>query len=239
MNQESTQNDKNNGLLIFAGTSLGNPADIPQRSLQALINANLLVFEEDRPARTALKAAGIHRPYLKLNEHGQDDTLRAVRSHLKEKKVVCYMSDQGMPNFADPGAQLLDIAYNLGCQVQVIPGPSSLTAALAACPFDITQFKYCGFLSRRDPALTHDLEHVAAQQTACVILEAPYRRAKLLAALDRILDPTRRILLALDISGPQEQYLVGTASQVSQKSDQIKDKLNFVIIIAKPCKNRR
>ena len=45
------------------------------------------------------------------------------------------MSDQGVPTLADPGKHLLDIANELEAETFVIPGPSSITSALAACHF--------------------------------------------------------------------------------------------------------
>ena len=67
----------------MASNHIGRPEDIPQRALIAL-KADLVIFEEDKPA-TTLKAAGIHRDYLKFNEHHQQEFLTMLALHLKRK----------------------------------------------------------------------------------------------------------------------------------------------------------
>ena len=43
------------GLLVMASNSIGNNLDIPMRSLEYVRTADLLVFEEDKPAARCLK----------------------------------------------------------------------------------------------------------------------------------------------------------------------------------------
>ena len=222
---------KTRGKLTLAGTTLGDPADIPARSLEALRQGELLVFEEDRPARQFLKAAGVHRDYLKFTEHGETATLEEIRSALKKGKWVVYMSDQGMPNVADPGQAILRLGYELGVEVNVIPGPSSVTAALAACPFYQDQFFYAGFLSRKESLRAKQLGEIGRRFEPTVILEAPYRRKALLDACCESLGKARRATLALDISGSKEAFLFGTLKELVSLSGKRPEKLNFVLIL--------
>ena len=134
--------------LILGSNSIGNPLDIPLRVLEYVKTADLLVFEEDRPARTVLKRAGVHKDYIKYSEHNQTDTLEQIGQAFKLGKTVLYMSDQGCPNLADPASNILKLAYKMKVKLQVIPGPSSITAAISACPFDMSSFLYQGFLPR-------------------------------------------------------------------------------------------
>ena len=71
MSEESPKLPHHRGKLILASGPLGDTSDIPPRSLEALKRGDLLVFEEDRMARQFLKAAGVHRDYLRLSEHKQ------------------------------------------------------------------------------------------------------------------------------------------------------------------------
>ena len=71
------------GTLVMASNHIGCTDDIPNRALETLKTADLVVFEEDRPARQTLKAAGIRRDYLKFNEHHQMQTLDEVAEALK------------------------------------------------------------------------------------------------------------------------------------------------------------
>lgn len=215
--------------LIMAANSLGQICDIPSRSLDALRSSDLLIFEEDRPARQALKAAAIHRDYLKLSEHQEVDTLSAAEEALRSGKTVCYMSDQGMPTLADPGRALLDMAYRLKVSIQVIPGPSSISSALAACPFPVDTFYYQGFLPREKGERIAAIQNLRDEhREPIVILEAPYRRKQLLGALAEVFPENTKALLAVDISGPGENYHYDRLKALVQME---MPKLNFVIIL--------
>ncbi|MFW7377877.1 MAG: SAM-dependent methyltransferase [Oligoflexus sp.] len=212
----------------MAANSLGLPDDIPTRSLNALRQSDLLIFEEDRQARQSLKAAGIHRDYYKFTEHLEEATLHALRLCLQNGGTACYMSDQGMPVVADPGQQLLKIAYELHASLEIIPGPSSITAALAACPFLQAGFRFLGFLPRDPQERMLELERLKVEKQVLVVLDTPYRRQPLLQAAAQAFGDQRQALLALDISGPQEAYHLGSLSKLA---DLKLEKLNFVLII--------
>ncbi|MCB0416918.1 MAG: hypothetical protein KDD39_04665 [Bdellovibrionales bacterium] len=216
----------NQGTLILAGTDLGNHADIPARSLEALRTGQLLVFEGNRNARAFLKAAGVHRDFLCYSEHEERESLEAVESALRQGQVVVYMSDQGMPNVADPGRALLQLAYRLGSNIQIIPGPSSLTTALAACPFSTERFYFAGFLPRDSGARRKALGGLQKHPVA-VVLDTPYRLRALLDDAVAVFGP-KPALLALDISGPQEQFIFAPLPKIHAPEE----KLNFVLVIA-------
>lgn len=216
------------GKLIMAANSLGLAEDIPARSLAALRQSDLLIFEEDRQARQSLKAAGIHRDYLKFSEHHEQETLEALRLCLQQGGTACYMSDQGMPVVADPGQRLLSIAYQLRAQVVVIPGPSSITAALAACPFLRSGFRFLGFLPREPDERLRTLETVKFEKQVLVLLDTPYRRQALLDAAAQVFGAERQALLALDISGDNEAYHLNSLGKLAKLAI---DKLNFVLLI--------
>lgn len=215
--------------LIMAATHIGCILDIPPRSLDALRQADLLIFEEDRPARAALKAAGIHREYMKLSEHVEKDTLEQTRSAFKRGLSVCYMSDQGMPVIADPGQKLLKMAYEMNVQVTVIPGASSITATLAACPFLNNSFRYLGFLPKDKIQREKAITSLKGAPEPIVIMETPYRRKHLLQSLVSILGGKRQAFIGYDISGPNESFQLGGLEKLDQNSPEAK--LNFVIVI--------
>lgn len=213
----------------MAATAIGNVADIPARSLEALKQSDLLIFEEDRPARQFLKAAGLHREYWKLSEHQEQETLKEASRALKAGETVVYMSDQGTANFADPGLKLLELAYQLEATVNPIPGPSSLTAAISACPFDLKTFHYLGFLPRQESERNQVLHELSKTKEALVILDTPYRKNALLESAASIF-PKRRAFLAIDLSGPKQEFIICELKSTTQKikSD---EKVNFVLII--------
>jgi 16S rRNA (cytidine1402-2'-O)-methyltransferase len=216
----------------MAANSIGNDKDIPSRSLEALQIADVVVFEEDRQARRALKNAHIHRDYIKYTEHHEKETLQVVAEALSQGKTVCYMSDQGMPTVADPGRDLLTLAYQKKAKVSVIPGPCSISAALAACPFLINGYRFIGFTPREKAERDAALKHHVKSDVPLVILDTPYRLMPLLSSCLEIFGGDRRAILALDISGAKEEFRYETLSALTNEAAQFEDKRNFVLIIS-------
>lgn len=223
---------KERGCLIIGANSIGNPLDIPLRCLEAVRTADLLIFEEDRPARQVLKQAGVHRDYLRYTEHREILAEEELTACLKAGKTALYMSDQGVPGLADPGQGLIAIALALQARLVMIPGPSSVTAALAACPFAIAQFHFAGFLPREQALRRARLKTLSELRCPIVLMDTPYR---LRQVLDDCLAelPKSRLFLALDISGPEERYETGSPKALIGRSGDWPPKLNFVLIIDK------
>jgi 16S rRNA (cytidine1402-2'-O)-methyltransferase len=219
------------GKLTMAATHLGDPQDMPLRSLEALRSADLLVFEEDRPARSFLKAAGVHRDYLKYSEHGQSDTLEQVTRVLKSGGWVTYMSDQGTPGLADPGRELVARAYDLQARVEVIPGPSSMAAIIAAAPFPCHSFTFLGFPPREPPLRLKALRAAAQFDHPVILMDTPYRLAPLLEACKEAFGGARRAVLALEISCPGESFWYGQLDALTKRAGSLTEKVNFVLMV--------
>lgn len=219
------------GTLIMAAGAIGNPADIPTRALEVLRTADLLVFEEDRPARAMLKAAGVHREYLKYSEQDEIQTIREVEKALKRGEKVCYMSDQGCPTLEDPGSPVLKAAWSLKAKIQVIPGPSSVTAALSACPFSVKGAIVAGFLSRDREIREQEMRKLSISGHPFIVMDTPYRLTHTVESLKDVLDAQKKILLAVDITGEHECYIYDNTTEVMKFIVELPPKLNFVIVV--------
>lgn len=220
-----------NGHLILAANTLGSLDQLPDITCQHLREADLVIFEEDRPGRQTLKKAGIHRDYLKYNEHKSSETLTELEAALKKGATAIYMSDQGMPSIADPGRELVATAYRLNAKVTVIPGACSVTAALAACPALGNQYFFYGFLPRESGPRAQELSKLLTLPYPAVILETPYRYRPLIADLAAAADKSAQVLLAVDIAGPDQGFHWLTVGQLEGFAEQIHKKLNFVLVL--------
>ncbi|MDD7984841.1 SAM-dependent methyltransferase [Lentisphaera marina] len=219
------------GKLIMASGAIGNTEDIPKRTLDAVRDSDMLVFEEDRPARAVLKAAKVHREYWKYSEQDEVHTLREVEKALKRGETVCYMSDQGCPTLEDPGSPVLKSAWSVKAQIQVIPGPSSVTAAISACPFSVKGIVVAGFLSRDQELREKELRKLSGSGHPFLVMDTPYRIRHILESLQTVLDPQKKFVLAVDISGEHEAYFYNNATEILAEQEKLKPKLNFVIIV--------
>jgi 16S rRNA (cytidine1402-2'-O)-methyltransferase len=219
------------GQLIMAATSIGDPADIPVRSLVALRESDLVLFEDARMGRQFLKAAGIHRDFLVWSEHAESTALEALASTLKKGGRVVYMSDQGSPTLEDPGMGVLQAAWSLGAKVTVIPGPSSITAALSACPFPVRRFIHAGMLDRDPEQRASELQNLASMGLPLILMDVPYRLKGLLETCISVLGESHEGFLALDISGPRESWQRGSLAKLLQIASALDEKLNFVLVM--------
>lgn len=232
------------GTLWIAATTLGDLRDIPPRSLELMRSCHLLIFEEDKRARQFLKAAQIHRQWLRYTEQREQFTLEELERELLAGRDALYMSDQGTPGLADPGLDLVKLAYKVGAIVRCVPGPSSLTAAISVCPFDCRRFEFAGFAPRGDEERDEFIRRYLDHQWPVVLFETPYRMRAFFETLASILKGSdRKIFVAIDISGPQETFFISTAQDVMKKLASFTDKPNFVVIIEgtgiEPFKSKR
>ncbi len=220
------------GIFYFAANAIGNPKDISSQALELLKTCDVVCFEEDRGARVALKQAGIHRDYFKFTEHREQATLSELHSALQNNQSVIYMSDQGASNVADPGQDLIALANSCGARIRIVPGPSSITAALMACPFDGKKFYFGGFLPREKNLRELELKNISANIFHMLIfLETPYRRDVFLESVLSVIKNTRRVFLAFNISCEDEKYFTGSAAECVVFSKGLPKDLNFVCIL--------
>ncbi len=222
---------KKNPRLIMASNHIGTRQDTPLRTIEAIKNSDLLVFESKEGARNLLKQAGLERPYEIYSEHREVGALTAIDKAFSAGLTVLYASDQGSPVLSDPGGGLLEKAYRDQCHISVIPGPSSLTGALSACPFKLDQFFFAGFPPRKKEERQIWLGKLEDKHRgeALILMDAPYRLGTLLSEAAQFLGPQRRGFLALDIGdeGVEEYHVAASLSQLSQKDW---GKRNFILI---------
>ena len=229
INKEKT---KPLGTLWIAATTLHDPQDIPLRSLELMRTCPFLVFEEDKRARQFLKAAQVQRQWMRYTEQREAFTLEELERELREGNDALYMSDQGTPGLADPGRDLVNVAYRIGAPVRCIPGPSSLTAAISVCPFDCRRFEFAGFPPRDERERESFLRARMNHQWPTVIFETPYRMTVFFESLAKVLSGSpRSVFVALDISGPSESFIMGSAEDIRKKIAALGEKMNFVVII--------
>ncbi|MDZ4189562.1 MAG: ribosomal RNA small subunit methyltransferase I, partial [Hydrogenophaga sp.] len=138
-----------------------------------------------------LPGYGLHKPLLALHEHNEAEAAQTVVQRLQAGQRVAYVSDAGTPGVSDPGARLVSAVTAAGFRCVPIPGASSITALLSVAGSGRTggwdgRFVFAGFLSPKAAERQREVQHIADDARACVLLEAPHRieaLAKDLAAL--------------------------------------------------------
>lgn len=220
------------GTLYIVSTPIGQPDDISPRAVRALADADWVVCEEVREGGRLLKRHGINKLLVDLNEHNEKARTPELVEELKQGKVLALISDAGTPVFYDPGYALVTEAYKIGVKVIVVPGASSLMAALVVSGLPINQFRFLGMLPTKHEARRKALKILQKEPTTAVMLDAPYRLHAVLEDILAVLGKERHIVVACDLTMPTEQVVRGTVLQVFEHFRLRPFKGEYVILVA-------
>ena len=95
---------------------------------------------------------------------------------VREGLQLAVVTDAGMPSVSDPGYLIVREAVRSGLKVEVIPGVSALTTALAGSGLPTDQFSFLGFAPSRSGERKRWLADRVGPATGTVVLfEAPGR----------------------------------------------------------------
>lgn len=216
------------GTLYIVATPIGNLEDVTLRALRILAEVPLIAAEDTRTTRKLLTHHRIRAPrLLSYTERNRRQRTPAILSALAEGDVA-LVSEAGMPAISDPGAHLVEAAVAAGYRVVPVPGPSALTAALAASGLPTRRFHYLGFLPRAAGPRRKLLRFAAALPDTLVIFEAPHRlRATLRGLCDALGD--RRIAACRELTKLHEEIFRGTLSQALERFAEPRGEFTLVI----------
>jgi 16S rRNA (cytidine1402-2'-O)-methyltransferase len=115
---------------------------------------------------------------------------------------------------SDPGAALVQAAVGAGIRVVPIPGPSAVTAAVAASGIVTGGFRFYGFLPRSGSARADALASILSTPEAVVFFESPQRVAATLAELAELC-PERPLVIAREMTKVHEEFVRGSVAEVA------------------------
>jgi 16S rRNA (cytidine1402-2'-O)-methyltransferase len=207
------------GKLYVCATPIGNLQDVTLRLLSVLSEVDLIAAEDTRRTRKLLSAHGIRAKltaYHQGNEHSQTGPLIG---RIRAGERVALVSDGGMPGISDPGYRLITgcIAENL--PVEVIPGPSSVLAALVLSGLPTARFAFEGFLPKAGAEKLARLKSLAEETRTLVFFEAPARVGPTLQTMLSIFG-NRRVAVARELTKVHEEVLRGTISEIIATLDE-------------------
>jgi 16S rRNA (cytidine1402-2'-O)-methyltransferase len=221
--------------LYVIGTPIGNLSDASPRVHETFARCDLVFCEDTRVTRKLLSAFDIHTTLARADEHTAAAKVDELLTRLAAGEQVGFCSDAGMPAISDPGCVLVDAALEAGFPVEVIPGPSAVTCALAASGFTCTHFFFEGFLPRKAGEKRTRLAMLAHIPAALVIFESPQRVAATLGALQEVFGK-RRVALVRELTKLHECCVRGTAAEVAAQLEAGEGRLRgeCVLVVEEP-----
>ncbi len=227
---------ENKGTLFVVATPIGHTGEITSRAIEVLSQVDMIICEERKVASRLLKGLEISKPLLELNEHNEAEMVEQVLLKLMDGQNLALISDCGTPVFSDPGRKLLEIMYGSNIPVVPVSGPSSLMTAISVCPFDLRQFHFLGFLPPQTEQRKLVLQRHSNSEEALILMDTPYRMAKLLEEVSNAFGKKQVVFLATDLTLPSERIYIGEVQEIQAKVQQ--RKAEFILIIEKTQRRR-
>jgi len=137
------------GVCHFVATPIGNMADVGLRALAVLARAEVIYAEDTRHTGLLLKRYGLKVALASYHDHNKARVVPQIVTRLAAGERVAVVSDAGMPCISDPGYGLIKALVANDLPWTVIPGPSSILAALVLSGFSPDRFLYLGYAPRK------------------------------------------------------------------------------------------
>ncbi len=213
------------GALYLVPTLLGAEAmsaSLPPGVLETVRGLHGFIAENAKTARQFLKAVAYPLPLVQvaiaeLNEHTPPAVLPTLLAPVRAGQRIGVLAEAGCPAVADPGAALVALAHREGLRVVPLVGPSSLLLALMASGLNGQRFCFQGYLPVDRAACAQALSELeaesAADHSAHIFIEAPYRNARLLETILNACRDDTFLCLAVELTQPGEQVATKTVAQ--------------------------
>ncbi len=223
-------------MLKFIPTPIGNPQDITIRALRYFEEATLFLCEDTRETKRLLRLLeerfDFSYPdveFLSFHEHNGEERLSEISERLSNESVV-YVSDAGMPIISDPGQILVEYCQKNSIEYDVLPGASAVTTAYAASGFKDGKFLFFGFLPHKGSERSSQLIDAMNRKDNVILYEAPHRIEKLIEEI-ALIDESRELFFAKEISKKFQNYYRGTAKDILKQFKTINSKGEWVVVI--------
>jgi 16S rRNA (cytidine1402-2'-O)-methyltransferase len=200
-------------MLYVVATPIGNLGDMTFRALEVLKSVDLIAAEDTRHSGMLLKHFEIKKPLVSYHEHNEAMRAAQLVERLAADENVALITDAGTPALSDPGARLIRACIERGLPLTIIPGPSSILAALVGSGFSTERFYFGGFLPVKSGQRERELRVTAERGETTVFFESPYRLTKTLAVCTGIM-PDRQLCVARELTKKFEEFRHGIASEL-------------------------
>jgi 16S rRNA (cytidine1402-2'-O)-methyltransferase len=218
--------------LFIVATPIGNLSDLSPRARTVLSQADFVAAEDTRVTRKLFSALGISAPkLLRYSSHTEANSAEGIVKLLEEGNRVVLVTDAGTPCVSDPGEILVRRCHESGIEMEVVPGPSAVAAALSASGLPGTPHHFLGFPPRKPGPLRKWLTERGAFPGSLVVYESPQRSVAFARAVAEVL-PGRKICMCREISKIHEELLLLTVDEMAEnleKRDRIRGEVVFLI----------
>ena len=219
--------------LVLAGVPLGNPGDASARLISAIKSASIIAAEDSRRFQRLCQDLNVvtNAKVLSFFEGNEDERTEQLLKELQNGAEVLVVTDAGMPTVSDPGFKLVRAAIESKIDIEVLPGPSAVTTALALSGLPTDRFCFEGFVPRTQGAREKFFENLKFESRTIVFFEAPHRLLETLESAISILGSNRKSALCREMTKTYEETVRGTLGEIQSwaNSKEILGEITMVI----------
>ena len=225
--------------LYIVATPIGNLEDISMRALRTLGEVDFILCEDTRVTRVLLEHYQIKTPTISYHHHSGMKKINEIIDLLAAGKNLALVSDAGTPGISDPGGKLIQaVLEKLGgeAQIESVPGPSAVTAALSISGIPTDKFVFLGFPPHKKGRQKF-IRKIIESEWPAVVYESKHRIIKFLEELNKLAekDNLTSVVVVRELSKMHETVYRGSLKSIKEKiqNDPNAQKGEFVVIIGK------
>ncbi len=218
------------GSLFLVGVPIGHPDDITIRALGILSRADVIATEDPIATQELLRHHSLSAIVTSYGPTRIKEKVAVLIDRLQQGISVALVSDCGSPVISDPGSLLVAAAHKHTIPVYSIPGPSAVTAAIAASGFPAEAFHFYGDIPAPTGSYKHQLA-MALMHAEPTIFFCQTESCPAILETIAMAAPRRQVALACDLTFQNETLLKGTARHVSQLLRQIQTPRAVTIVV--------
>jgi 16S rRNA C1402 (ribose-2'-O) methylase RsmI len=157
--QDTLQNNIFRKNIVFGSLPIGDPADISLSAIEHIKTADVILVENHRQFSRLINAIN----YLNIEERPNinprgvilqynlesdpahvDDMKNVLLEHVKNRKKIFAVSDEGSSVFLEPMSQFKSMLSEMSIPYQVLSGPNSVISAVVNGKRNVHSFYFAG-----------------------------------------------------------------------------------------------
>lgn len=225
------------GKFFVCATPIGNLEDSSFRLISTLKEVDLILAEDTRRAGILLKRFNIQKPLKCLEKYRESSMKEWVLKELVSGKDIALVSDAGTPGISDPGGELIPFLIKENVEVEFIPGPSSVIAALILSGLPTHSFLFHAFPPPRSSPRKRLFSSLSELKTTLIFFESPNRLKSSLKDMLEVFGD-RQAALCRELTKVHQEIIRGSLSQIlSTISPREKIKGEITIVVSGKAKS--
>ena len=207
------EKNKTEGSTIYlVATPIGNLADISERAIKVLTEADFIAAEDTRNSLKLLNCLGIKKELVSYHEHNKKVSGERIIARVLSGESCAVITDAGI-------------------RVSVIPGACAAVSALSISALCTRRFAFEGFLSANKGERERHLESIKNETRTMIFYEAPHKLKATLSSLLLTFGETRRISLCRELTKLNEEVIRTTLGEAVKYYEENEPRGEYALIV--------